>query len=422
MGTVHYQSLARRLTLQNVLIIATSLLVAGGLSFTLFYSMVIQRIESSSLLHATQLASQIEVMLVFGDSNSLTTELGYHADYRPTEQIVVFTPDGDVFARWPHLPTLTTENSVHLSVSQPLLQRENSLLHIWVPVVGKDRIEGVLYIHEQLDQEMALLYRFLAGQITLIVLVFMVAGFWLRHAHRHAFRPLKELTELATEISNTRNFKLRSTVHQHDDIGRLSSHFNELLKRLEFWQKDLYQQLADQQAHGDAMQALAHSDELTGINNRLTFNHHLSHQIAYADEHKQTVALLFIDLDKFKFVNDTYGHQAGDLVLVTVANRLQECIRQQDDCYRLGGDEFAVLMRAMPNASAADYLAQRILDMVALPISFQEQLLPIGCSIGIALYPDNANHATLLLELADKAMYQAKHSGRNQYVRYGATL
>lgn len=417
--SVRYHSLAKHLTLQNLFMIAASLIVAGILSYTLFWTMMMQRLESSSLLHATQLASQIEVMLVFEDKKSVEKELRYHADYRPTSNILVFNTNGDLFAEWPEASTPNSTISPNPPETMPLLQRDGKQLSIWVPIMANDRREGILYIHELLDQEYAWLSRFLMGQFALILLVFIAAAFWLWHTNRRAFRPLGALTKLATEVSDTRNFKLRATVYKQDDIGRLSTYFNELLKRLEFWQQDLHQQLATQQAHGEAMQALAHSDELTGINNRLTFNQHLGKQVSFSLEQQQTTALLFIDLDKFKYVNDTFGHKAGDLVLQEVAKRIQECIRQQDDCYRLGGDEFAVLMRAIPSALAAEHVASRILQSIGQPILYQQQEMPIGCSIGIALCPDNASEATQLLEQADHAMYQAKHSGRNCYVRYG---
>ncbi|MDP4529506.1 diguanylate cyclase [Alkalimonas delamerensis] len=416
-----YHSLARQLTLQNLLIIAVSLLIAGSLSFSLFWTMMMQRLESSSLLHATQLASQIEVMLVFGDRSAAVGELSYHADYRPANEIGVYQANADLFVWWPETAVPSAQQPPTLDVL-PSLKRNNRELIIWVPVIGKDRVEGFVYIREQLDQEYAWLTRFLAGQLMLIVLVFVGAGIWSWHANRRAFRPLKALTELATEVSHSRNFKLRAPIRQHDDIGRLSSHFNELLKRLEFWQRDMHQQLVEQQAHSDAMQALAHCDELTGINNRLTFNKHLGQEVNYTLTQQQKIALLFIDLDNFKFVNDTFGHNAGDFVLQTVAERLQECVRQQDECYRLGGDEFAILMRSIPDALAAEQLAKRILQSVQEPIHYLQQVMPIGCSIGIALCPENADNAALLLEQADQAMYQAKHTGRNRFVRYGAPV
>lgn len=419
--TKNYQSLASRLTFQNLMVIAFSLVVAGALSFALFWTMMMQRIESSSLLHATQLANQVEIMVVFEDKTAATLELKNHAGYRAVKHIFLYKKNGDLFTSWPENLDVTPLIQPNLTLTEPQLIRENAELSIAAPVIGKGSIEGFLYINEHLEQEYSWFYRLFFGQLALVSVVFITAGLWLGYANRRSFKPLLALTNLATDISNNRNFKLRATIYEQDDIGQLSSHFNELLKRLEFWQKDLHQQLAEQQAHGEAMQVLAHNDDLTGINNRLTFNQHLSSAFIFADEHNQKMALLFIDLDKFKFVNDTYGHKAGDKVLITVAQRLTECIREHDDCYRLGGDEFAVIMRGISNREVADQLAARILHVISQQIKFEQQVLPIGCSIGIAIYPDNADSTSLLFELADKAMYDAKHLGRNCYVRYGAT-
>jgi diguanylate cyclase (GGDEF)-like protein/PAS domain S-box-containing protein len=163
---------------------------------------------------------------------------------------------------------------------------------------------------------------------------------------------------------------------------------------------------------------LAHHDPLTGLTNRLMFTANLAQAIERAQRHKQKLALLFLDLDRFKFVNDTYGHAAGDQVLQAVADRLKQSVRAQDMISRLGGDEFIILLEEISDSGDTAVLAQKIIDAISLPIDWQDQQLFVSASVGISIYPDDATDAEQLAKLGDEAMYRAKHGGRDRYVFY----
>ncbi len=159
----------------------------------------------------------------------------------------------------------------------------------------------------------------------------------------------------------------------------------------------------------------AHFDSLTGLPNRALFTDRLSQTLAKARRDRSRMALMFIDLDKFKPVNDLLGHQVGDLLLKAVAKRLSECVRRQSDTVgRLGGDEFVVMLHeieALPDATA---VAEKILHALSLDFQIEEHTLQISSSIGIALFPQHGKDENLLLKSADAAMYQAKKNGRSQ--------
>lgn len=166
---------------------------------------------------------------------------------------------------------------------------------------------------------------------------------------------------------------------------------------------------------------LAERDALTGLYNRRSFENALV-QIFSKARHEQQGALLFIDLDGFKYINDTFGHRAGDAILIRVSGVISALIRQGEILYRLGGDEFAILL---PNVSDADaqVLAARIVSAVAqIPFRFEERDLRLTSSVGIALYPAHANDPDQLVARADAAMYQAKQAGKNSWRSYQADL
>jgi len=163
---------------------------------------------------------------------------------------------------------------------------------------------------------------------------------------------------------------------------------------------------------------MAHHDSLTGISNRVIFMDKLEHAIFRAKHHGNQVALLFLDLDRFKVINDSLGHHVGDEILREVAHRLQRCIRQSDTVARLGGDEFTAILENMSSIDDVTKVASEIIAKLAEPLRIQENDLVITSSIGIALYPSDTTDINTLIKFADTAMYKAKESGRNAYKYY----
>lgn len=167
-----------------------------------------------------------------------------------------------------------------------------------------------------------------------------------------------------------------------------------------------------------ALSNIAFSDNLTGLPNRARFTEDLHRAIAGAQRHSGSVGVLYVDLDGFKGVNDRYGHEAGDVVLVTIARRLKEVLRGTDVLARLGGDEFVVLQSMYESDEGAMLLGRRLVQAASEPIVTGPQTVQIGASVGIANYPEHAGEAHELLRCADYAMYCAKRSGRGTAVLY----
>jgi len=168
--------------------------------------------------------------------------------------------------------------------------------------------------------------------------------------------------------------------------------------------------------------SLARYDALTGIANRRHFGEEFERRIVEAAGTSQRLGLLLLDLDRFKTVNDVHGHDAGDLLLRVVADRLRETVRREDVIARLGGDEFVVLISDVADKEAIVRTAKRILQVIQLPIETVAFLRDISVSIGIAVYPEDGEAASLLLQRADMAMYQAKAQGRNTFAVFDRQL
>ncbi|MBV9077738.1 MAG: EAL domain-containing protein [Methylobacteriaceae bacterium] len=162
-------------------------------------------------------------------------------------------------------------------------------------------------------------------------------------------------------------------------------------------------------------QELVGRDPLSGLANRLAFGERLDGDLVEMGTSGRGLAVLFIDLDRFKDVNDTYGHQAGDELIRLVAQRLGSILRPEDTLARFGGDEFAIIQVGIPNVRAAESLARRILDTLTHPFEIAHTQVTVGASIGIALAPENAIDRETLMRLADTALYQAKSEGRNRF-------
>lgn len=170
------------------------------------------------------------------------------------------------------------------------------------------------------------------------------------------------------------------------------------------------------------VQQLAHFDSLTALPNRLLFQERLSSAVALSRRNDWRLAVVFVDLDRFKNVNDTLGHKIGDELLRLVSIRLKSCLRDSDTVGRLGGDEFAIILPDLESSDVAAIVAKKIIGAVEQPFLIADEEIYISASIGITLFPEDAEDIETLIRNADTAMYRAKESGRNNYQFYTAEM
>ncbi|HEB81466.1 MAG TPA: diguanylate cyclase, partial [Gammaproteobacteria bacterium] len=203
---------------------------------------------------------------------------------------------------------------------------------------------------------------------------------------------------------------------EDDELEFARSLVNAIALSLEIKKRRLIQD--ELRAQKEILHHHANHDALTGLPNRFLFDDRLNQVIKQAQRNQGKVAIVFIDLDHFKGVNDSMGHKAGDELLVEVAKRLKGRIRQTDTLARLGGDEFTIIMTQVSNNDEVVALTQDLLRAMAEPFVLQEQTVYVTLSVGVAIYPDDGDTPEVLLKNADAAMYQAKEDGRNTYQFY----
>ena len=200
-------------------------------------------------------------------------------------------------------------------------------------------------------------------------------------------------------------------------LGALHDHEGHVQGFVEIMRDNTERRLAEQNAF-----FLANHDPLTSLPNRARFMEHLHEALINADRDNARVAVLLLDLDRFKAVNDHLGHHAGDQLLRLVAQRLQRCVRETDTVARLGGDEFVVILTRLKSLAAAELIAENILRELSQGYEIDNQLVKSGASIGIAMYPQDGQETGDLLQKADLAMYRAKASGRHRFRAFAPSM
>ncbi len=211
-----------------------------------------------------------------------------------------------------------------------------------------------------------------------------------------------EVEKAADDLSQV-NAALRAEVVQRVDIeSELADTKNDLAEARD--------DLSESQANEHEARQLALHDTLTGLPNRALFEAALDHGMIQARRHGWRLAVLFIDIDDFKGINDSYGHHVGDEVLIMVANRLRSSIREEDMVSRWGGDEYVCLLLEVKQEADLTCVAEKMIGHIAETFESQGAVLSVGCSIGIAVYPEDGEAADILVKNADTAMYRAKRA------------
>ena len=237
--------------------------------------------------------------------------------------------------------------------------------------------------------------------ITLILVLLM----------QYIFSRIKQISLLSDELDKMSTFHHFHPINidGKDEVASLAKSFNELIRDRENYEQELWNR--------------SHLDPLTQLPNRGYLLELLNLLIKQHQRNQEQLALLFIDLDGFKNINDTKGHHVGDQLLQTIAKRIQACIRSSDIASRLGGDEFVVLIPQIKEAEDTKKVAQKLINAIAKPVTTDEDVnINVSASIGIALYPKHASDGNTLLINADLAMYEAKSKGKNGYAYYHSDL
>ncbi len=394
-----------RLTLRQSLgrthmMISLTAVCMAGLFLTITALLALRLYADHNLeLVARAISYTSEAAVVFDDEEAAKDALETITSREDIASASIVLPDGQVLASWrraittpwttleQHLARLILPGPVEVAMVRE--SREIARVHL----VG----HGQYLLHFLLQTLLATLVRLLLS----ILGALHVA----RRMQRSITAPLKALAEVAYSVSRQRALKQRVPAANIAELHALGEDFNTLLDELEAWQ-------AHQKRENASLLHRATHDALTGLPNRALFEARLGQGIQGDQER---FALLYLDCDRFKQINDTLGHGVGDEVLIALARRVQHQLRPLDLVCRLGGDEFVILLAPIRDDHEVHEVMTRIQQGMSTPVVLSDgRHLGVGISIGAALYPEQGETAEALLQFADDAMYQAKRQRKEE--------
>ena len=375
--------------------------LAAGLTLTAVALLALRVYSDRNLrLVARSMSYTVEGAVVFGDALVAKEALALIGVNEDIDQAQVSDKAGKVLARWER-----GEHGTRYYIERALTgwMLPDSLT---LPVMRNNQAIGSLTLVPHSRSLLPFLLSGLSCLLACLVLSLVVAVRLSRRMETEITSPLRHLAETAHRVRRDRSFELRVPPANIAELNQISDDFNALLDELEAWQSHLQKEHA-------SLSHRANHDSLTGLSNRAFMEAELERAILEARIGNGKVAVLFLDSDRFKYINDTFGHASGDHVLVTIAARIKQQLREGDLVARLGGDEFAILLKPLRNSSDAMHIADNIIAAMAQAIE-----LPTGNSIvtsltiGVAVFPDHAVDAVSLVGAADEAMYRAKQAQR----------
>lgn len=380
----------------------------------LFYR---QNLRDNLTVQAKMIGINSTSAVVFRDQKAADETLSALQASAEIIRAVIYLPDDTLFARFERSARL--ENFKTLGWLKHIgLSYFNARLDLQEEIFFQDEKIGRLVI----EADMQGLYQTLLGYAAITLLAALVAlvlaGLLLQRLKSTITTPLSRLRDLMYKVSGDRDYSLRSPVDSNDEVGALARCFNEMLEEIQGRDSCLKDELSERKRAEQRLDILAYYDSLTNLPNRHHFDERIAKNIGKAKRVEDRFGLMFIDLDNFKIINDTLGHNIGDLLLIGVGERLSHVLRGKDFVFRLGGDEFAVILEDVFEREQAGLVAKKVIETLSTVFLLKEHRAYIGASIGISFYPADAADAFTLLRQADAAMYHAKDRGRNTFQCY----
>lgn len=413
---LHRHTLRRQITTLGLALTAGVLLVFGlGMVLHEAYARQ-QALQSALAIEAQIVGSNSAAAISFGDQGEADEILASLSAWPDVRQAVIFLPDGTPLGRYAAAGGSASCHTLDASASTPgfVIDRCGAVLHH--PVLLHGEAVGVVAIEVGLDSTYRAMVGTAAFSLTLALLAFVASiPLWRRVSARVA-EPLSRLVQLIDQVSREHDFRLRAHVDGGHEVGALASGFNQMMHELQRRDERLNHELHQRRQAELRLNDLAYLDPVTGLHNRHYFRERIDEAVERAARQGGRVAVLYIDLDGFKQVNDTLGHDGGDRLLREVGRRLTDTLRRSDGVCRLGGDEFAVVIDDDSDSRHVEAVAAKLVEVLAVPYRLGERQAPdVSASIGACVYPEGADDRDSLMRHADSAMYRAKERGKNRY-------
>ena len=362
-------------------------------------------------LVARAMAYTVEAAVVFRDRPAAQEQLTSIAQREALAEARLIDAAGHEMASFSR-PDEDDTSALHLLGDQlaALLTPEATV----APVMYQQRPIGTIEVRGNGAVFASFLAAGIAGLLLCLVVVALGMRQWSRRIQRDILAPLQTLSAV-TQLARTQGGQAQRVPDSSiAELHQLGVDFNALLAEVESHQARLAQE-------NRSLTHLAHHDSLTGLPNRVLFRRRLARVLQDAESQGAGIGVLYMDNDHFKQINDRHGHAVGDVVLIEVARRVREQVRETDLVARLGGDEFAVLLAPMHQAQDALRIAEKINASVARPLPPPYQHVVPGVSIGIAMYPQHGRSMEELLRAADRAMYAVKRHARGASLVFDST-
>lgn len=367
----------------------------------------------------------VAIMATDPDDFELTALLLRLDQYRHVKRAVVFDVNWQIITSYVGSAS-TAPSEPHPENLVTSTQNLGTGIHIFdssitaIKTIGDNRLPvGYLYIENDLQaplkqSKQKMLWQVLPTVVLSSILV-LFGSIWLLGTW---VKPLSRLSRFVTKVDKTRDYSLRPNVEGSYEISRLSSDIGRMMETIDEESAKNQQYTSQLIQQQKAMEKLANYDGLTGLPNRQFFMQSLSLELAKAVSAKSDLVLLFLDLDGFKGVNDAFGHEVGDKLLVKIANRVKAILRDGDLISRLGGDEFLILMPDNPSDYIVDDVAKRIINDIQKELTIDDLNLKVSASIGIAHASQSNFSISEFLSNADLAMYRSKLDGKGKYTKF----
>jgi len=398
------QSLRSRLLATSLGILLFSAVVISIAVFWNYNRLAKDALQARVRIESEIISQNLAVSVLFDDEKTALEILNTYKADSAVLHVKLDLVNGNIFTTYAH---------------DNYSPKNTNVFYVREPIFFEDQLLGFLNVtvsKHELQLYSTALFVFLTIVLGLVVILSYALS---RPIIQSMLLPLLHLHEISEQIAKTRNYTLRAEVKSKDEVGRLSQTFNYMVEQIEhrdaMLEKQVRQRTHELEKLAEEFRFRAFHDSLTGLPNRALLNERFEQNVKYAQRNDSIFACLLLDLDDFKTINDTKGHEFGDELLIEVANRLKSTVREIDLVCRLGGDEFVILLSAISDAEDTTLVARKILAQVSREFCIKNDRVRTAASIGCAIFPVHGDNMSAIKRHADVAMYKAKDSGKNQF-------